>query len=105
MVDLKDPDEVQLPSRDLILITLRVEYSCGHVPFPLLGDLLLDRGHGSAIGTLVSETLGGRIVDPTHVVNSLVASSTDWLSSSNRLPFNPRSSALHTPAQVFPSST
>ena len=77
MKDLKDPDKVQLPSCDLILIALRVEESRHRSSFTLLDDLLLDHGHGSEVETSVSETFCSHAVDLTHVVNSSVASSTD----------------------------
>ena len=66
---MEDPDEVLLPTKNRILIVLLVDESRGHIPFSLLDGLLLDRGHGSAIGTLLSDTLGVHSPDPTHVVN------------------------------------
>ena len=66
---MKDPDEVLLPTKNRILIVLLVDEPRGHIPFSLLDGLLPDRGHSSAIGTLVSETIGIHSPDPTHVVN------------------------------------
>ena len=40
-----------------------------------------------------------------HLVNSSIAVSTERLSSSDRLPFNPRLRAMHTSAQESPSNT
>ena len=105
MEDLEDPVEILLPTRNRILILLLADKSRGNIPFTLLDSLPLNRTHGSAIGTVVSESLGVRVLNPTHVVNSLIASSTDGLSSSDCLPSNPRSRALHTAAQDRPRST
>ena len=91
--DVKDPNKVILPSGDLVLIDLRMEHSGEHIPFFLLNDLPLDLGHGSGIETRVSESLGARVAGMTHVVSCPIALETEWPSSSNRLPFNPRSRA------------
>ena len=40
--DVKDPDEVLIPSRDLVFIALREGESGERVSFPPLGDLPLD---------------------------------------------------------------
>lgn len=104
--DAEDPGQVLLPGNDSIFIRLRMEESRGRTSFTLLDDLLLDLGHGSAIiGTLVSETPRAYIADSTHIVNCSIASSTEWLSLSNCLPFNPRSRALQTSAHDSPRST
>ena len=63
--DLKDPDEVQFPTRDLILIAPRIEYSWHRSSFTLLGDLVLDGGHGSAIEGSVGETLRASLIQLT----------------------------------------
>ena len=41
---MKDPDEVLLPSRDLLLVALREDESENRIPFTLLHDLLLYPG-------------------------------------------------------------
>ena len=105
MEDLKDPHEILLPTRNRILIALLVDKSRESIPFALVDGLLLNCGHGSVIGTVVSETLNAHLPDQTHVVNFSIAPNTDRLSSSDRLPSNPRSRALHTSAQDCPRST
>ena len=53
--DVKDSDKILLPSRNLLLITLR-EYESEHrTPFTLLDDLPLDTRQCSAIETSASE--------------------------------------------------
>ena len=52
--DMKDPDEVLLPSRNLLLVALREDESHRCIPFTLLRDFLLDPCHGSAIKKSVS---------------------------------------------------
>jgi hypothetical protein len=66
---LKDPDKVQFPSDDLILLALSVEESRGYIPFALLDDFLLDRSNGPVIETLASATPRSRIIGRTHEVN------------------------------------
>lgn len=102
--DVKDPDEVMFPNGNLILV-LRVEKSGSHVRFTLLYYLPLNLGHSSVIEALVSKSLSARSIGTAHEVNCSIALSTDSVSSSNRLPFNPRSRAWHTSAQASPSST
>ena len=46
---VKNPDKVLLPTRNLVLITLRMDESGERIPFTLLNYLRLDLGHGSAI--------------------------------------------------------
>ena len=90
---MKNPIELLPPGGNRIFVVLRMEDSRDRVPFTLLNDLPLDLGHSSVIEASVNELFGGRIARPTHVVSFPMAPSTDWLSSSGRLPFNPRSSA------------
>jgi hypothetical protein len=40
--DVKDPDKVLLPSRDLLLVAFREDESRHCIPFTPLDDLLLD---------------------------------------------------------------
>ena len=64
MEDLKDPDEVLLPTCDHILVVLAVEESRAHVPFTLLANgLLPDRAQSTEIGTVVSGTLEVHVPD------------------------------------------
>ena len=72
----------------------------------MLDDLLVDLEYDSAITILVSESLGVRIAGgPAHVFSCSIAPRVEWVSSSNRLPFNPRSRAVQTSAQESPSAT
>ena len=103
--DVEDPVEVQPPGRDRPLIVLRVKNSRDRILSTPLDDAPLDLGHSPAIANLVSEWPGICIIGSAHVVNCSIASKTDWLSSSIRLPFIPRSRALQTSAQINPSST
>ena len=59
--DVKDPDEILPPSRNLVFIALRMDESGGCVPFPLLDNLPLDLGQGSAI-----ENTSKRITQRAH---------------------------------------
>ena len=89
---MKNPDEVLLPSCDLLLVTLR-EDEPGHcIPFALLDDLLLNPPQRPVIETLVSGSLAAGSICLTHPVRSPIASRMDWVSSSDRFPFNLRSS-------------
>ena len=64
--DMKNPEEVLLPTRDHIFTTLAVEESRTHVPFALLDSLLPNRGQSSGVKTFVSETPGIRVlIQPT----------------------------------------
>ena len=103
--DVEDPVEVQPPGRDRPLIVLRMENSRDCISFTPLDDAPLDLGHSPAIANLVNKRPGIFIIGSAHVVNCSIASNTDWLSSSIRLPFIPRSRALQTSAQANPSST
>jgi hypothetical protein len=47
--DSKDPNEVQLPTGDRLLIALRASHSGEYIPTTLLGDLLLDLFHRSVM--------------------------------------------------------
>ena len=88
--DVKDPDKVLLPSRDLLLVALR-EYESGHyTALALLDDFFLDPGQSSEIEMSVSRSLAVRTTDLTHEVRSPIASRMDWLSLSARFPFNLR---------------
>jgi hypothetical protein len=58
--DVKDPDKVLLPSRNLVLIALREDESEYCMSFALLRDLPLDPRQGSAVQTLVNGSLGVR---------------------------------------------
>ena len=73
-------------------------------------DIVTDVGHDSVgVRDFVANSVSGSpdvcIAGSTHAVNCPIASNTDWLSSSTRLPCSPRSSALHTSAHANPSST
>jgi hypothetical protein len=89
---VKDPDEVLVPSSDLVLIALREDESGECIPFTPLDDLFLDLGHGSAVTGSVSglKSPSVRNIGLAYVVRSPIASKTVWVSSSNRLPFNLR---------------
>ena len=102
---VKYPTEILPPSGDSVFVAIRVEESRCCVSFALLGDIILNASHGPDVETLVSELLGVRDGGSTHVVSWSIAESTDRLSSSDCLPSKPRSRALHTSAQVSPSST
>ena len=78
--DMKNPDKILLPSRNLVLIALGEDESVDRVPFPSLAHLPLDRGHGTVIETSVSESPSGCITGLAHVVSSPIASRTVWLS-------------------------
>jgi hypothetical protein len=56
--DVKNPEKVLLPSRNLILIALGEDESMESIPFALLDDLSLDSGHRSVIEVSVSGILG-----------------------------------------------
>ena len=103
--DVEDPVEILPPSSDCTFIAPRVEETRGWIPFSLLDNVLLDRGHSPAIGTLVTGSLDVRLYDSTHVVSLSIAPNTDLLGSSVRLSLNPRSRAWHTSAQDIPSLT
>ena len=90
---MEDPDEVLLPSRNLVLITFGVEESGGDTSFTPFNDLPLDISHGSAIEAPVNGSLSTQIICLAHVVSCPIAASTDRVSSSNRLPSTPRSRA------------
>ena len=105
MENLKDPEEVLLPTGDHTLTVIAVEQSRAQVLFPLFANgLLPNRGQSSEIKTFVSEMPHIHIPDATHVVNCSIAFSIDGLSSSCCLPSNPRSRALHTSTQDRPRS-
>ena len=103
--DVKDPDEVLLPSRNLLFIAFRENELDDRIPFTLLDDLPLDPRQGSAIETLVSGSLAVYITRLAYTVRSPIASKTDWFSLSGRFPFNFRSSTWHTSPQARPRST
>jgi hypothetical protein len=58
--DVKDPDKILLPSRNLVFIALREDEPDYCTPFTMLRDLPLDPRQGSAIQTLVNGLLGVR---------------------------------------------
>jgi hypothetical protein len=89
---VKNPDEILIPTSDLVLITLREDESGECIPFTPLDDLPLDLGHGSGVTGSVSglKSPNVRIVGLAYVVRSPIASRTAWVSSSNRLPINLR---------------
>ena len=91
--NVKDPDKVIPPSGNHVLIDLRVKGPGDYVPLTLFDDLPLDLGHGSAILASISRSLGVGIIGMAHAVSCPIALRTDWLSASNRVPFNPRSRA------------
>ena len=103
--DVENPVEVQSPCGDRLLIILRVKNSRDRTSFTPFDDAPLDLCHSSADKSLVNESLGVYISGSAHVVSCPIASNTDWLSSSVRLPFIPRSRALQTSVQASPSST
>ena len=86
--DLKHPHKVLLPTRDLVLIVLRKDESKGRPPFTPLADPPLDIGQGPTIETSVSKLPSVHINALAHAVKVPIAPRTDWLSSSDRLPFN-----------------
>ena len=104
--DAKNPVEVPLPTRNLIFVGLCMEDPRDRTSFTLFDDLSLDLGDSPAIDKAsVSRPLGVHIFTSTYVVSSSIAPSTDGLRSSGRLPFKPRSRALHIPPQDSPMST
>jgi hypothetical protein len=86
--DLKDSDKVLLPTRNLLLVVLGEDESEHSTPFTPLDQLSLHLYQGSAIEASVTRSLGVRIAVPAHVFRFPIASRTDWLSSSDRFPFN-----------------
>ena len=52
--DVKNPDKVLLPSRNLLLVALREDEPGHGIPFALLDDFLLDHGQSPAIERSVS---------------------------------------------------
>jgi hypothetical protein len=86
--DLKDPNEILLPTRNLVLVVLGEDESEHSTPFTPLADLLLHFYQGPVIEVSVKGSLGARIVVLAHVFRFPIASRTDCLSSSDRFPFN-----------------
>jgi hypothetical protein len=86
--DLKDPDQILLPARNLVLVVLSENESEGRAPFTPLDDLPLHLYQGPAIETSVSGSLSVPITGLAHAFRFPIASRTDWLTSSDRLPFN-----------------
>ena len=74
---MKDPVEIQLPSRDSILIVCCVDDSGDRVPLALFDDLPLDLCHSPVIKSIVSELSKVNVSGLTHVVNCSIASRTD----------------------------
>jgi hypothetical protein len=77
---MKDPDEVLLPSRNLVPIGFGEDESVERVPLALLDNLPLDLGHGSKIEPSVSRPLAAWSTCLTHLVSTPIASRTDRLS-------------------------
>ena len=102
--DLEDSGKLLLPTNNRFFVILRVKDPRKHISFALLGDLLLDRGNGSATENLVSALLSVDIPGSPHPVKFPIAARTDELSSSSCRPFNPRSRTWHTSAQDSPRS-
>jgi hypothetical protein len=86
--DLKDPHKVLLPTRNLVFVVLGEDESEDCTPFTPLDDLPLHLHQSSAIETSVSGSLGVRITGLAHAFRFPIASRTDLLISSDRLPFN-----------------
>ena len=86
--DLEDPDQVLLPSRNLVFVVLGEDESEDSTPFTPLDDLPLHFYQVSAIGSLVSGPLSVRVAVLAHAFRFPIALRTGWLSSSDRLPFN-----------------
>ena len=104
--DNKDPIELRVPAGNHLFIIRRMPNSRHRIASTLLDDLILYFCDSSAIESAVGEEARKcNIAGPTHVVNWLIASHTDWLRSSSLLPFMPRSRALQMSAQNSPSST
>ena len=109
MKDLKDHVELFLPTRNRNFVHLRMEPPGDRVSFTLFDDILLDvfldLGHSPVMDIWVGGVLGIRTAGSTYMVSCSIAPSTDRLSSSGRLPFKPRSKALHTSPQDSPRLT
>ena len=103
--DLKYPVEFLLPGSDRILVASRMERSREHVPLILLDDILLSIVHGSAVVALIGGLVDAYVPELAHALSRPIASVTVSLRSSDSIPLNPRSSALHTCAQDDPRST
>ena len=88
--NLKDPIEVLSPSRDSILVRLRVEHSRNYASLTPFDHVVLYSGHSPAIDRLMNALLSAHIGSLTHVVRCSIAPRTDLLSSSNCLPSKPR---------------
>ena len=86
--DLKDPDEVLLPSGDLVLIVLCKDETEDRPPFTPLGDPPLNLGQGPTIEISVSGSLDACIAGLAHAVRVPIALRTCWLRSPDPLPFN-----------------
>ena len=74
---MKDPIEIQLPSRDRTLIVCCMDNSRDSVPLALFDDLPLDHCHSPVIKSIVSELSKVNVSGLTHVVNCSIASRTD----------------------------
>jgi hypothetical protein len=86
--DLKGPNKVPLPSRNLVLVALGGDESGHLVPFTPLDDLPLHLYQGSVIETLTNRSSGVSITDVAHVFRFLIAPRTDWSSLFDPLHFN-----------------
>ena len=74
---MKDPEEVLLPNRDLVLVAFCEDESEHWIPFPLLFDLPLNPRHDSAIETPVSGRLFVCVTGLAHEVRSPITSRMD----------------------------
>jgi len=101
---MKDPVEDRFPSGDRPFILIHVEKSRGSTPFAQFDNLPLDIRHSAASQNIV-RVVQICVFGFTNVVNSPIASRTDWLRLSSRLPSMARSRVVHTLAHASPSST
>ena len=88
--NLKDPIEVLSPSRDSILVRLRVDHSRNYASLTPFDHVVLYPGHSPAIDRSMRAFFSARIASLTHVVRCSIAPRTDLLSSPNCLPSKPR---------------
>jgi hypothetical protein len=86
--DLKDPDKVLLPFRNLVFVVFGEDESEDSAPLTPLDNLLLHLYQGSVIEALVNGLLGASINVLAHVFRFPIASKTDWLISFDCLPFS-----------------
>ena len=77
---MKDPDQILLPSSNLVLIAFGEDESMDRIPFTLLDDLPLDLGESSKIENACKWIAPRGRSGLAHVVNPPIASRMDWLS-------------------------